>query len=78
MKIIPITYKRSSKFIVTDICDGVMPNSSKEKGENRSRIIKENRVLRIINGTDASADDKRFLGSRSSIQLLAISSECLS
>jgi hypothetical protein len=64
--------------MVTDICDEVMPNSSKEKGENRSRIIKENRTFRIINGTDASTADKRFLGSRSCIQFFAISSECLS
>lgn len=64
--------------MVTDICDEVMPNSSKEKGENISRIIKENKTLRIINGTDASTANKRCLGSRSCIQLLAISSECLS
>lgn len=78
MKIVTITYTRSSKSMVTDICDGVMPNSSKEKDENKSRIIKENRMFRIINGTDASTADKRFLGSRSCIQSLAISSECLS
>ncbi|MDD4305404.1 MAG: hypothetical protein PHH67_02645 [Methanosarcina sp.] len=42
------------------------------------RTVIESRVFRIINGADASMADTRLSGSRSCIQLLAISSECLS
>jgi len=42
------------------------------------RTAIESRVLRIINGTDKSMADARLPGSRSCIQLLAVSSECLS
>lgn len=82
MKIItalnPIKNTRSCKPMVTDICEGVTPKSAKEKGENISMILKESRELRIIKGTAANIEDARFRGSRSCIQLFAISSECLS
>lgn len=69
MKIItilnPIKYTKSCKSIVTDICDGVMPKSAKEKDENISRILKESKELRIISGIAASIANARFRGSRS-------------
>ncbi|WP_300103897.1 hypothetical protein [Methanosarcina sp.] len=55
-----------------------MPTSAKEKGENIPRTVIESRVFRIINGIAASIVDTKFFGSRSCIQLLVISSECLS
>lgn len=56
----PIKYTKSCKSMVADISEGVMPKPAKEKGENRSRILKEGRVLRIISGTAASIADARF------------------
>lgn len=64
MKIIttlsPRKYTMSCKSMVTDICDGVMPKSAKEKGENMSKIFKEGRTLRIISGIAVSIADARF------------------
>ncbi len=82
MKIItilnPIKYTKSCKSIVTEIFEGLIPKYTKEKGENISRILKESRAPRIISGIATNITGTIFGGSRSCIQLFAISSECLS